>query len=110
MYSIDMGVLYQHDGQRLRPEFTCPCGSKRAERVEVKRPDGSIYETEFAKCFMCCAMYHWPDPLPAFIPDGGAPASWGTVSGSGPGPQLPSEQYNAIMSAAARAQKSRKRR
>ena len=52
MYSTAMGFLYQHDGQRLRPEFTCPCGSKRAERVTVKRPDGSIYETEFAKCFM----------------------------------------------------------
>ena len=60
-----MGFLYQHDGQRLRPEFTCPCGSKRAERVNVKRPDGSLYETEFARCYTCCAMYHWPHPVPA---------------------------------------------
>jgi hypothetical protein len=32
-----------------------------------KAPDGSTYETEFPECFMCCAMYHWPQPGPACI-------------------------------------------
>lgn len=105
-----MGFLYQHDGQRLRPEFTCPCGSNRAERVKVKRPDGSLYETEFAKCYTCCAMYHWPHPVPSYVASVGAAESYGTVSGSGTDPQLSSEQYADIMSAAARAKKSRKRR
>ena len=107
-----MGFLYQHDGQRLRPEFTCPCGSKRAERVKVTRADGSTYETEFAKCYMCCAMYHWPQPVPAFIPDGGPPATWGMVGGSGTGggDQLSQQQHNDILSKAAAARKSRKRR
>ena len=34
---------------------------------------------------MCCAMYHWPDPVPAFIPDGGPPATGGMVGDSGTG-------------------------
>lgn len=110
MYSTAMGFLYQHDGKCLRPEFTCPCGSQRAERVTVKRPDGSIYETEFAKCYMCCAMYHWPQAVPTFIPSGGAPESYGAVSGSGAPSQLPDGQYAGIISAAAQARKSRKRR
>lgn len=60
-------------------------GSKRSERVKVKRPDGSLYETGFARCYTCCAMYRWPDPVPAFIPDGGAPETRGSVCGSGTG-------------------------
>lgn len=110
MYSMPMGFLYQHDGQRLRPEFTCPCGSKRAERVTVKRPDGSTYETEFAKCYMCCAMYHFPGQLPTFTPSGGVPASYGSVVGSDAAPQVAPGRYSDIMSAAAKARKSRKRR
>lgn len=49
-------LLYRYDDLRLRPEA--------AERVEVKRPDALPYKTDFARCYTCCAMYHWPDPMP----------------------------------------------
>lgn len=105
-----MGFLYQHDGQRLRPEFTCPCGSKRAERVKVKRPDGSPYETEFARCYACCAMYHWPHAMPNFIPSGPGCVSYNDGQASSSAPQVSSQDYAAIMSAAHGARKHRKRR
>lgn len=103
MYSTAMAFLYQHDGQRLRPEFTCPCGSRRAERVKVKRPDGLIHETEFARCYMCCAMYHWPQPMPAFILNGGTSATWGMAGGSNEArvtAQPSKQQHNEIESKA----------
>lgn len=95
------------------PGVTCNCATLRQPSLGVmgvKRPDGSLYETEFARCYHCAAMYHFPGALPPFIPSGGAPETYGAVSGSGPNPQLPPEQYADIMSAAARARKSRKRR
>ena len=42
-----------------------------------------------------------PTPVPAFIPDGGAPATWGMVgrSGTGGGDQLTQQQHNEILAA-----------
>lgn len=57
IYSLAMGFLYQHDGQRVRSEFTCPCGSKEAERVKDNRPDGSIPRS-LLRCYIRCAMCH----------------------------------------------------
>jgi len=61
---------------------------------------------------MCCAMYHWPDPVPAFIPDGGPPATgeWSGIAVPGGGDQLTPQQHSKILSAAANARKSRKQR
>jgi hypothetical protein len=61
---------------------------------------------------MCCAMYHWPTPVPAFIPNGGPPATWGMVGGrgTGAGDQLTQQQHNEILAAVAKARDKRKQR
>ena len=44
--------------------FTCSaCGAAVCERVSVKRPNASLYKTEFVSCVGCKAMYHWPKKL-----------------------------------------------
>ena len=47
--------------------FSCTaCESTRCTRVTVKKRNGILYETEFAKCSDCRVMYHHPGPLPVF--------------------------------------------
>jgi hypothetical protein len=44
----------------MSDERECFCGGREFERVTVRRPDGSAYETQFVACVHCGVMYHYP--------------------------------------------------
>lgn len=73
-----MGFYFQRSEERSAMEvlrFKCNCGHNEAKRIKVPRPSGALYETEFAACTGCGAMYHQPGDLyavRAYIPE--APA------------------------------------
>jgi hypothetical protein len=89
--------------------FECTaCGWPECRRVSVKRPTGGHYQTEFAACGACRAMYHWPGDVPAtgqqrhsaartYVANVGQPYDSG----------LSAEQLKRIGAAADRARKGR---
>jgi hypothetical protein len=87
------------------PKFSCVCGAVRCERVNVARPDGSNYTTEFVRCVGCRAMFHWQDVIPS--PE----LRYGTPIPGGPHPASEDSEFMAeIGAAAARARKGRRSR
>jgi hypothetical protein len=91
-------------GSRI-PKFSCVCGAVRRERVNVVRPDGRNYTTEFVRCVGCRAMFHWKDVIPS--PE----LRYGTPIPGGPHPAFDDPEFMArIDAAAARARKSRRSR
>jgi hypothetical protein len=91
--------------------FECSsCSWPECRRVSVKRPTGGHYQTEFAACGACRAMYHWPGDLPVagqqrhcaarmekYVADLGQPHDGG----------MSTEQRKAIREAADRSRKGR---
>lgn len=91
--------------------FECiACGWREARRVLVKKSSGDYYQTEFAACGACAAMYHWPGEVPREL----APAPGGPTMGTymvqvcgRDAPGVSQEQLQAIQEAADRARKRR---
>lgn len=106
-----MGFSQGRDGDgRAALRFRCQCGMELCDRVEVRRPDGAAYVTEFVRCRQCRLLYHWPGPLPASVTSAGLPASYGMPL-SEPHPALADAELMArIDAASARARRSRRRR
>lgn len=102
-------------------ELICPCGYENFERVVVKRRPGAPVVTDFVACVGCRTMYFVPlvretAPPPHAIGTGGGPHcpsvpnTWGGIPPGHPARQETSEQNQAIKDAAARANKSKRRR
>ena len=101
----------------------CVCGAENFERVVVERVLSRPVVTDLVACVECRCVYYSPLPKPAAAPSLGPPMpsgvvgnepgllkTWGGVpSGHPPSRQTPRELL-AIEQAAARANKSKKRR
>ena len=96
---------FANHGVNGAPTFSCSCGATRCERVNVQRPDGSAYTTEFVRCVGCRAMFHWQDAIP------GPELRYGIACPGGPHPAADDPEFMAeVRAAAERARKSRRSR
>lgn len=99
--------MFSLAGSPARPTFTCSCGSKRCDRLVLKRPSGGDYTTEFVYCAQCRTVFHWPGEVPV---DNSPMTSYGLMPDS-PHPALQDPEFMARIEAAAdRARKSRRSR
>ena len=90
--------------------FKCTaCESTRCERVTVKRPNGTKYETEFLSCYWCRVMYHHAGPTPVFDPRT-TPPSFHANEQLGFSSGLSDEALARIQEAADRVNRSRVKR
>lgn len=100
----------------------CHCGWVGLRRVEVERPDGSKYRTEFGACEHCGAMFHKPlafrpsnyaykvfePPAPR---EGPSEAGFPTYAPMPPaGPRKDTTEEREVREAAERASKSKGKR
>lgn len=103
-------------------ELICPFGHENFERVIVERKPGSPIVTDFVACVGCRTMYfvpierqpHPPSQLDAIGSGGGpgrppGPNSWGATPSTPRREQSP-EEKKALLEAAARANKSKRKR
>jgi transcription elongation factor Elf1 len=91
--------------------FRCTaCGWEACSRVNVRKPSGAHYQTEFVSCGACRAMFHWIGEVPrlSMAPTPGAQTleTYMPVP-SGPHEGVSEERLREIREAAERAQKGR---
>jgi hypothetical protein len=61
--------------------FECRCGCTRCERIEVARAGRSAYITEFVRCVICRAVFHWGShDLPSSVTNASFPANYGALA------------------------------
>jgi hypothetical protein len=111
-----MAILYVHTvpGASVigvgKINQTCLCGSIDFDRVNVERPDGTLYVTAFRACRRCGVMYHSPPrPDPPAPPPYKGPLFTGRDFSPKPVSALTPEQERELMEAVMRANKSKRK-